>query len=94
MPPPQGGNLVIIGSYAGRLTVSMVTPGTIHSPAQLRGKRLGIQTAGAFREVMTRMILAGAGLTPVRAHRFMYRHEAATVRTVAPSRRPPASASR
>jgi ABC-type nitrate/sulfonate/bicarbonate transport system substrate-binding protein len=63
----QGGNLVIIGSYADRLTVSMVTPDTIHSPAQLRGKRLGIQTVGAFREIMTRMILAGAGLTPADA---------------------------
>jgi len=57
----QGGNLVIIGSYTDRLTVSMVTPDSIHSPAQLRGKRLGIQTVGAFREVMTRMILASAG---------------------------------
>jgi len=63
----QGGNLVIIGSYTDRLTVSMVTPGSIHTPAQLRGKRLGIQTVGAFREVMTRYILAGAGLTPADA---------------------------
>jgi NitT/TauT family transport system substrate-binding protein len=63
----QGGNLVIIGSYTDRLTVSMVTPDSIHSPAGLRGKRLGIQTVGAFREVMTRMILAGAGLTPADA---------------------------
>jgi ABC-type nitrate/sulfonate/bicarbonate transport system substrate-binding protein len=63
----QGGNLVIIGSYTDRLTVSMVTPDSIHSPAELRGKRLGIQTVGAFREVMTRMILAGAGLTPADA---------------------------
>ena len=63
----QGGNLVIIGAYTDRLTVSMVTPDTIHSPAQLRGKRLGIQTVGAFREIMTRMILAGAGLTPADA---------------------------
>lgn len=60
----RGGGLAIIGSYADRLTVSMVTPSTIDSPADLRGKRLGIQQVGAFREVMTRMVLDGAGLTP------------------------------
>jgi len=60
----QGGGLVIIGSYADRLTVSMVTPTSIATPAQLRGKRLGIQTVGAFREVMTRMVIENAGLTP------------------------------
>ena len=60
----QGGGLVIIGSYADRLTVSMVTPASIRTPAELRGKRLGIQTVGAFREVMTRMVIENAGLTP------------------------------
>ena len=33
----QGGDLVIIGSYANQLTVSMVTPDSVHRPAQLRG---------------------------------------------------------
>src|SRR5215469_12340989 len=60
----QGGGLVIIGSYADRPTVSMVTPASIRTPAELRGKRLGIQTVGAFREVMTRMVIENAGLTP------------------------------
>jgi ABC-type nitrate/sulfonate/bicarbonate transport system substrate-binding protein len=60
----QGAGVVIIGSYTDRLTVSMVTPTTITTPAGLRGKRLGIQTVGAFREVMTRIVLEGAGLTP------------------------------
>jgi ABC-type nitrate/sulfonate/bicarbonate transport system substrate-binding protein len=63
----QGGGLAIIGSYTDRLTVSMVTPKSVQSPADLRGKRLGIQQVGAFREVMTRMVLAGAGLTPANA---------------------------
>ncbi|TMQ22915.1 MAG: ABC transporter substrate-binding protein [Deltaproteobacteria bacterium] len=63
----RGGGLAIIGSYADRLTVSMVTPVTIQTPADLRGKRLGIQQVGAFREVMTRMVLEGAGLTPADA---------------------------
>ena len=59
----QGAGLVVIGSYANRLTVSMVTPKTIQTPAELRGKRLGIQQVGAFREVMTRMVIEGAGMT-------------------------------
>jgi NitT/TauT family transport system substrate-binding protein len=59
----HGANVVIIGSYADRLTVDLVTPKTITSPAQLRGKRVGIQQVGAFREVMTRMVLEQAGMT-------------------------------
>jgi ABC-type nitrate/sulfonate/bicarbonate transport system substrate-binding protein len=45
-----GGNVAIIGTYANRLTVSMVTPKTIASAADLRGKSAGIQDVGAFRE--------------------------------------------
>ena len=60
----QGGQLSIIGGYADRLTVSMVTPDSIQSAADLRGETLGIQDVGAFREVMTRMVLESAGLTP------------------------------
>lgn len=60
----EGANFAIIGSYANRLTVSMVTPKSIESAADLRGKNLGIQDVGAFREVMTRMVLQTEGLTP------------------------------
>jgi NitT/TauT family transport system substrate-binding protein len=59
----HGANVVIIGSYTDRLTVDLVTPKTITSPAQLRGKRVGIQQVGAFREVMTRIVLEQAGMT-------------------------------
>jgi NitT/TauT family transport system substrate-binding protein len=59
----QGASLKIIGSYANKLTVSLVTTKSITSPADLRGKRLGIQQVGAFREVMTRMVIEGAGMT-------------------------------
>jgi NitT/TauT family transport system substrate-binding protein len=58
-----GAPIQIVGSYANKLTVDMVTPSTITSPAALRGERLGIQSVGAFREVMTRMVIEGAGLT-------------------------------
>jgi NitT/TauT family transport system substrate-binding protein len=59
----QGADLKIIGSYANKLTVSLVTTKSITTPAGLRGMRLGIQQVGAFREVMTRMVIEGAGLT-------------------------------
>jgi NitT/TauT family transport system substrate-binding protein len=59
-----GGNVAIIGTYANRLTVSMVTPKTIQSVADLRGKNVGVQDIGAFREIMTRMVLQSAKLTP------------------------------
>jgi NitT/TauT family transport system substrate-binding protein len=60
----EGGDLRIIGSYADRLEVQVVTPKSIASPAELRGQVLGVQEVGAFREVMTRMVLQDAGLTP------------------------------
>jgi NitT/TauT family transport system substrate-binding protein len=63
-----GGNIAIIGTYANRLTVSMVTPKTLTSPAELRGKNAGIQDVGAFREVMTRMVLESAQLIPKDVH--------------------------
>ena len=60
----EGANFSIIGSYADRLTVSMVTPKSIESAADLRGKDLGIQDVGAFREIMTRIVLQTENLTP------------------------------
>jgi NitT/TauT family transport system substrate-binding protein len=59
-----GAPIQIIGSYADKLTVDLVTDNDITSTAGLRGKRLGIQASGAFREVMTRMVLENAGMTP------------------------------
>lgn len=60
-----GGGLTIIGSYADRLPVVMETQAGINRPAGLKGRALGIQPngIGAFREVMTRMIYQGAGLS-------------------------------
>lgn len=58
----QGG-LTIIGSYADRLPVVMETPAAITKPADLKDKQLGVQDVGAFREVMTRFVYQGAGLT-------------------------------
>jgi NitT/TauT family transport system substrate-binding protein len=64
----RGGKIRSIFSYAHRLTVVMVAQEGIRRPADLRGKNLGIQEVGAFREVMTRAVLHSAGLTPQDAH--------------------------
>jgi NitT/TauT family transport system substrate-binding protein len=59
-----GGDIVIIGSFSDRLAVSAVTPKDVLTPADLRGRPLGVQEVGAFREVMTRLVLQQGGLTP------------------------------
>ncbi len=56
--------LSVIGTYADRLTVSMVVGPEIMTVADLAGKQLGIQDIGAFREVMTRMVLQSGDLAP------------------------------
>jgi NitT/TauT family transport system substrate-binding protein len=60
----RGQSLPIIGAYTDRLAVSMVTPKSITDASELRGKRLGIQDVGAFREVMTRLVLRTKKMTP------------------------------
>lgn len=64
----EGGNVVMIGGYADRLTASMAVPASVHGVADLRGKNLGIQDIGAFREIMTRMVLENAHMTPEDVH--------------------------
>ena len=59
----RGAKIRSIFSYAHRLTVVMAAQESIRRPADLRGKNLGIQEVGAFREVMTRAVLRSAGLT-------------------------------
>ena len=59
----RGAKIRSIFSYAHRLTVVMAAQESIQRPADLRGKNLGIQDVGAFREVMTRAVLHSAGLT-------------------------------
>ncbi|MEO6827384.1 MAG: ABC transporter substrate-binding protein [Microbacteriaceae bacterium] len=58
-----GAPLRIIGSYTDRLEVDMVTPKSIDKVADLKGKNLGVQEVGSFREVMTRMVLESAKLS-------------------------------
>jgi NitT/TauT family transport system substrate-binding protein len=60
----RGAKIRSFFSYAHRLTVVMVAQESIRKLADLRGKNLGIQEVGAFREVMTQAVLRSAGLTP------------------------------
>src|SRR4051794_839597 len=53
-----------IGTYAPKLSVIMVGQEDVRGPADLRGKRIGIQEVGGFNEVMSRAVLASVGLTP------------------------------
>jgi NitT/TauT family transport system substrate-binding protein len=61
-------DLVVIGSYADRLPVVLETSSAIADPGDLKGKSLGIQTVGAFREIMTRAVYQSAHLTPGDVH--------------------------
>jgi NitT/TauT family transport system substrate-binding protein len=59
-----GGDVVVIGAYTDKLTVSSVASAEVQTAADLRGRQVGVQEVGAFREVMTRLVLQSAGLTP------------------------------
>lgn len=62
------GRLEIVGSYADRLPVVLETPASLATPADLKGRNLGIQDVGAFREVMTRAVYQQAGMTQGDVH--------------------------
>lgn len=64
----RGAKIRSIFSYAHKLTVVMVAQKSIQKTAELRGKHLGIQEVGAFREVMTRAVLQSASITPQDVH--------------------------
>jgi len=58
-----GADLRIIASYTDRLEADLVTPDSITTVADLKGKNVGVQEVGSFREVMTRMVLESADLS-------------------------------
>ena len=43
-----------IGTYAPKLSVVMTAQDDIHAPADLKGRKVGIQEVGGFNEVMSR----------------------------------------
>jgi NitT/TauT family transport system substrate-binding protein len=60
----RGQKVKVIGAYADRLTSNLTTPGSIGSVKELKGKPVGIQDVGAFRELMVRYVLQRNGMTP------------------------------
>ena len=54
----------VIGTYAPRLSVVMVTQEDVRTPADLRGRKIGIQEVGGFNEVMSRAVLANVNMGP------------------------------
>ena len=60
----QGAPVKAIGTYAPKLSVVMMGAPDVKAPADLKGKRLGIQDVGGFNDVMSRLVLAQAGISP------------------------------
>lgn len=61
----QGAPVKAIGTYAPKLSVSMVAQAGLKTPADLKGKKIGVPGGiGSFSDIMTRLVLQQAKLTP------------------------------
>ncbi len=61
----QSAPVKAIGTYAPKLSVSMIGQADLKKPADLKGKKIGTPGGvGAFPEVMTRLLLQSVKLTP------------------------------
>jgi ABC-type nitrate/sulfonate/bicarbonate transport system substrate-binding protein len=60
----QGAPVKAIGTYAPKLSVVMMGLPDVKTPADLKGKKLGIQEVGGFNDVMAHLVLAQAGISP------------------------------
>jgi NitT/TauT family transport system substrate-binding protein len=61
----QGGQqFKAIGTYAPRLSVVMMSSPDVKSPAQLKGRKIGISESGGFNQVMAKLVLDQAGISP------------------------------
>lgn len=58
-----GAPVKAIGTYAPRLSVVVTAAPDIRTPADLKGRKIGIQEVGGFNEVMARLLLQSVGLT-------------------------------
>src|SRR5438445_1861692 len=66
----NGADVRIVYSYAPNVDVSFAVGPGIKTLADLKGKTMGIQEAGGFADVMTRIILKKAGLDPTKDVKF------------------------
>jgi len=60
----QGADVKAVYSYAPNVDVSFVVGPNIKTPADLKGKKIGIQEAGGFADVMSRLVLRKYGVSP------------------------------
>jgi len=60
----NGADVKIIYTYAPLVDVSFAVGPGIKTMADLKGKKMGVQEAGGFADVMTRIVLKKAGIDP------------------------------
>lgn len=60
----QGADVKAVYSYAPNVDVSFVVGPNIKTPADLKGKNIGIQEPGGFADVMSRLVLKKYGISP------------------------------
>jgi len=60
----NGADVKIVYSYAPNVDVTFAVGPNVKTMADLKGKKLGVQEAGGFADVMTRIILKKAGIDP------------------------------
>lgn len=59
----NGQGFKAIGTYAPRLSVVMMSSNDIKTPAQLKGRKIGISEFGGFNQVMSELVLEQVGLS-------------------------------
>src|SRR5712691_7830819 len=79
----NGADVKIIYTYAPNVDVSFAVGPGIKTLADLKGKKLGVQEAGGFADVMTRIILKKAGLDPAKDVTFVTTTTAGRVQALA-----------
>src|SRR5438132_8131845 len=79
----NGADVKIVYSYAPNVDVSFAVGPGIKTLADLKGKTMGIQEAGGFADVMTRIILKKAGLDPTKDVKFFTTTTAGRVQALA-----------
>jgi NitT/TauT family transport system substrate-binding protein len=60
----NGADVKIVFSYAPNVDVSFAVGPSIKTMADLKGKKIGVQEAGGFADVMSRIVLKKAGIDP------------------------------
>jgi ABC-type nitrate/sulfonate/bicarbonate transport system substrate-binding protein len=60
----QGAEVKAIYTYAPNVDVAFVVGEKIKTPADLKGKNIGIQEPGGFADVMSRLVLKKYGISP------------------------------